>query len=201
MIFLKDYIEIDQFLSVDDQTKLLHYFIHPSFPWAMSLDAVYGSDGITYNNQSTIGFYHTLLYKGEPCSEQLHNLTWVIDKLYQTNFKFFTIDKLLRFRIGFFTKNNDITPHSPHVDYEGEHWTCVYYVNQCDGDTVVYNDTFPQITQDQIKTNKFTEKYRCKPKMGKLVTFDGKYYHSSSYPVINPFRLAITFNFTVNKFA
>jgi len=199
LIFLKDYIEIDQFLSKDDQHKLLHHLIHPSFPWAMSLDAVYGSDGITYNENSTIGFYHTLLYQGEPCSSELSKLSWVADKLYHTDFKFFTVDKLLRFRIGFFTKHFTTKAHSPHIDSEIDHWTCVYYVNQCDGDTVVYQDQFPQLQQNYVKDYKFTERYRCKPKMGKLVTFDGKYYHSSSYPTINPFRLAITFNFTVKK--
>lgn len=197
MILLDDYVEIENFLSLDKQDQLLQHLTHPSFPWAMSLDAVYGAEGKVIDPDAAIGFFHTAMFKAEPCSSEYPNLNWVIDDISKKTHNKLKIDTLFRVRVGLFTKHPSDIPHKAHVDADIPHWTCIYYVNECDGDTVVYNETWPQLSQEAAPTAKFTEKYRCKPKKGKLVAFNGKYYHSSSYPTSTPLRLAITFNFTV----
>lgn len=197
MILTDDYIEIENFLPLESQEKLIKLLTHPSFPWALSLDAVYGADGKSIDSNSAIGFFHTCMFQGEQCSEYLNAVGWILNGLEDAVFGRIRIDKLSRVRVGLFTKHPDTSPHYPHIDAEVDHWTCVYYVNDCDGDLIVYNDTFPEISQVNAKTHKFTVKRICKPAQGKLVTFNGKYYHASSYPTTKPLRLAITFNFTV----
>lgn len=197
MILSDDYIEIENFLPLEDQEKLIKLLTHPSFPWALSLDAVYGADGKTIDPNAAIGFFHTCLYKGEQCSEYLDAVGWILNGLEDAVFNRIRIGKLSRVRIGLFTQHPSSEPHYPHVDADFDHWTCVYYVNDCDGDLIVYEDSFPEVPQDAAKTHDFKVKRICKPAQGKLVTFNGKHYHASSYPTTKPLRLAITFNFTV----
>ena len=197
MILSDEYIEIENFLSLEDQEKLIKHLTHPSFPWALSLDSVYGAEGKTIDANAAIGFFHTAMFQGEPCSPELEELIWVIKDLEEKIYHRFKIKHLQRVRVGLFTKHPDPTPHKPHVDATFPHWTCVYYVNDCDGDLIVHNETYPEVPQENAKTHQFTTKRVCKPAQGKLVTFNGKYYHSSSYPTQKPLRLAITFNFTL----
>jgi hypothetical protein len=196
MIISKDFVELENFLSVDQQQQLIQYFTHPSFPWAMTIDAVDGvSQDTTLKDLTTVGFYHGIMYRGEQCSDTryLEATKWIIEKLPEATFNRIKIDKLERIRVAVFTQHPDSTPHKPHIDASHPHWTAIYYVNDCDGDLLVYNET----SLDIENSSQFTIKHRIKPSQGKLVAFNGKHYHSSSYPTQKPLRLAITFNFTV----
>lgn len=200
MIISKNFVEIEDFLTLDQQQKLIQYFTHPSFPWAMTLDAVDGVTSTTEINKSdAIGFYHGIVYNGEQCSDDCHldATRWIIEKLPESTFNRIKINKLERIRVAVFTRHPDSMPHRPHLDAKHDHWTAIYYVNDCDGDLLVYNETQFEVKDDQISTAQFTLKHRVKPTQGKLVAFNGKHYHSSSYPTQKPLRLAITFNFTV----
>lgn len=68
-----------------------------------------------------------------------------------------------------------------HVDLPIPHLACVYYLNDADGDTVLYeetNETVPYGSSDV----KLTEHKRVTPKKGRFVLFDGSRYHASSQP-------------------
>ena len=191
-----DFIEVEDYLPLDLQEKLIKHLTHPSFPWAMSLDAVYGAGGKEINEDSAIGFYHTALYKSEQCSDQLDMFQWMINGIESSTNGALKVDKLNRIRVGLFTKHPDPTAHRAHVDADFPHWVGVYYVTPCDGDLVLYNETFPQVPQELAPIFEFTEKHRFTPAQGKLVLFNGAHYHASSYPTKTPLRIAITFNFT-----
>jgi hypothetical protein len=105
-------------------------------------------------------------------------------------------DQCMRVRAGLFFKHPDHSPHPCHVDAKLPHTTEVYYVNDCDGDLLIYNETYKSHpwTVPLVPT----EISRFHPNQGKLVVFDGAHYHSSSYPTKKSMRLAITFNF-LNK--
>jgi len=82
----------------------------------------------------------------------------------------------------------DLPPHLPHV-------ACVYYCNDSDGDTIIYeqtiNDTPGGSQGVQLKEHK-----RVTPKRGRAVFFDGSRYHCSSQPTRN-YRTIINFDLTV----
>tara|TARA_X000000368_G_C23031262_1_gene712685 strand:- start:765 stop:1388 length:624 start_codon:yes stop_codon:yes gene_type:complete len=100
---------------------------------------------------------------------------------------------LSRLRVGLnfpsFRKEH-ILHNQPHVDFpESEtvdHFTCLYYINDSDGPTVVFNE--------KEKSKLYTVKYQCHPEKNKLFVFDGKHYHASSCPKHHDARLAITVN-------
>ena len=107
---------------------------------------------------------------------------------------------LLRIRVGLFTKTiSDAKHHNPHVDYGEPHRTAVYYVNDCDGDTFIFDQTFEDVSVEDsgayANANKFTIRRSFAPRKGKMICFDGRHYHASSYPTKASKRIAVTYNF------
>ena len=75
------------------------------------------------------------------------------------------------------------TPENhPHFDLPFDHLVCLYYVNDNEGPTVLYNETNKEYTLDQINDIKFTEMTKVYPKKGRALLFNGKYFHASSTP-------------------
>ncbi len=108
--------------------------------------------------------------------------------------------RLLRIRLGLFPKSSLEGPfHNPHVDFYQPHHAAVYYVNDADGDTVLFNETYDQVSQQQsvawTHEGKFTVARRVSPKKGRIIGFDGKYYHASMHPTRSDSRIAISFSF------
>mgnify|MGYP000858247374 CR=1 FL=1 len=74
----------------------------------------------------------------------------------------------------------------PHVDRDIDHYVLLYYINDSDGDTILFED-------DEI-----TEIKRVTPKKGRIVFFDGSIPHCGSTSGISS-RAAINFNFLGKK--
>jgi hypothetical protein len=185
------FLEVSNFLDLQQQLNLINCLLHPSFPWALTTNAVNGvTDNFDLTSTNTIGMFHTFLYNGEICSPYYNKIDWVFDEFEKIGLR---KDQCMRARAGLFFKHPDHSPHPCHVDAKLPHTTAVYYVNECDGDLVIYNETYKSHpwTAPLVPTeiNKFH------PAQGKLVVFDGAHYHSSSYPTKKSMRLAITFNF------
>jgi len=109
---------------------------------------------------------------------------------------------LLRIRIGLFPRTMiDVPHHNPHVDFYIPHRVGLYYVNDSDGDTFLFDETFEQLSLEEsvryTAENKFTLAKRVSPKKGRMMSFDGKYYHASMHPREHSSRIAIAFSFTV----
>ena len=66
---------------------------------------------------------------------------------------------------------------SPHIDTSDDHFVMLYYVCDSDGDTIIYNE--------QEKSDSYTVQKRITPKQGRVVLFDGSYYHTAEQPMNN----------------
>ena len=66
---------------------------------------------------------------------------------------------------------------SPHIDTSDDHFVMLYYVCDSDGDTIIYNE--------QEKSDSYTVQKRITPKQGRVVLFDGSYYHTAEQPLNN----------------
>jgi hypothetical protein len=97
---------------------------------------------------------------------------------------------LHRIRIGLITRTPEPIVHSAHRDMEQAHTTGLYYLNQSDGDTIIYNE------------QQFSEQYsimnRVSPNANKWINFDGTHFHSSTTPVNHEKRMVITYNYETN---
>ena len=71
-----------------------------------------------------------------------------------------------------------------HVDMIRPHWVCLYYVNDVDGDTVLFKQTQADMKNsiEVYKNTKFEVLQRVTPKKGRVVLFNGTRYHSSTAP-------------------
>jgi hypothetical protein len=196
MIVEKDYIELDNFLPTEVQDKIERLLTHPSFPWAFVYDAVGGYTGES-GTDGAAGFFHNLIFNSKPRSSDLPSIMPIAHAMEAELANVFKVVNYNRIRVGLFTRHPDDTPHTPHTDAQKPHWTGVYYVNNCDGDLVLYEETYDDILEDAAKTKPLTIKKRFTPGKGKMVLFNGKHYHSSSFPTKTPLRIAITFNFEV----
>jgi len=73
-----------------------------------------------------------------------------------------------------------------HIDKKEPHWVCLYYVNDSEGDTVLFDDN-----EKEIK--------RVTPKKGRIAFFDGSIKHCSTRPSTKA-RAIINFNFLGTQF-
>ena len=108
--------------------------------------------------------------------------------------------RLLRIRLGLYPRMMiESAYHHPHVDFYQPHYNALYYVNDADGDTVIFNETFEDVSQAMLPayTNeqRFTVAKRVSPKKGRMIGFDGKRYHASMHPMQASHRIVIAFSF------
>ena len=71
---------------------------------------------------------------------------------------------------------------TPHIDLTIPHTVYLYYVNDCDGDTVLYNYKSENGKEDIPYFEDVKIIKRVTPKQGRVVVFDGMTWHSSSQP-------------------
>jgi len=79
-----------------------------------------------------------------------------------------------------------------HIDIPEPHYACVYYMNDTDGDTILYEQTMEN-TPFGSQNVQLKEHIRVTPKKGRFVMFDGLRYHCSSQPRDN-YRCIINFD-------
>lgn len=107
---------------------------------------------------------------------------------------------LLRIRLGLFPRTMiDVPHHNPHVDFYQPHHSALYYVDDSDGDTVIFNETYDEVSAEQsvlyTKENKFTIAKTTSPRKGRMIGFNGRHYHASMHPMKTSSRIAIAFSY------
>ena len=95
------------------------------------------------------------------------------------------IKKLFRIRAGMFVQNQTDKLHQAHVDSPDLHYTMLYYVNDSDGPTNIFDYKGEKVIQE------------IEPKKGRAVIMTGDTYHSSSCPRNHINRIVVNYNFLV----
>ena len=114
------------------------------------------------------------------------------------------IDKILRIRLGLHTIAPKSVVGGPHVDQESEHNTALIYLDNSDGNTVIYDQIYDtksglnlyEYYQTKLK-GMLTVNAEITPHANKMIWFNGLHYHSSSNPHIARTRRTININYTV----
>jgi hypothetical protein len=91
-------------------------------------------------------------------------------------------------------KINDDTHHFPHTDVdelENNVKTAIYYVNDSDGETYLFNEKAPKHS-DSVTIYK-----TVMPKKGKMLIFDSNTFHSSSSPIKSNIRIVLNVVFKI----
>lgn len=164
-------------------------------PWYYLKDTAYNRtiDDHTPYEMSWVHF----LYNEEESLSDLKPLAEaiLIKALDQANLP---ISKLIRIRAGMSTRTPYPVRHTPHVDWDDNHMSAVYYVNDADGDTVFFKETRDETlsinSYEWGKHNAFNVAQTISPKSDRIVIFNGLTYHASSTPCDTDYRLVINYN-------
>ena len=165
-------------------------------------------DSPNLNHISNAGqFVHVVMHSDKSGISSPHSrlammiLQNLCDKLY------FNIDKMMRIKVNFNLKE-DIrmmdSCYPPHCDaLAQEFWTAIYYVNDSDGDTIIFNEYNDYTKFKDLKSfsppEKFSILQKVSAKRGSIVLFDGNRYHAGSPPINSNSRIVINFNFTIKE--
>lgn len=84
----------------------------------------------------------------------------------------------------------------PHIDSRADHFVFLYYVNDSDGDTVLYENTFNETVYNQ---EDLIVKQTIKPEAGKAILFNGKFFHGITPPQKTNYRCVVNINLQVRE--
>jgi len=105
-----------------------------------------------------------------------------------------------RIRFAILHKTNKNT-NAPHIDYHLKHKVGLIYLNNSDGETVLYNEKInwenlhnPDNLMEYFKQPVTIDK-KIKPKTNRMILFDGNQLHSSTNPSKSDYRMVLNFNY------
>lgn len=121
----------------------------------------------------------------------------------------FSFNDLVRIKVNFglnqpFYPKDSFGP--PHVDGDIK-WTMIYYINDSDGDTILFNenveffngyDDYGMIDYSKKVPKEYTILTRVQPKQGRILLFRGDQYHAGTPPTKNLSRTIINYCFNAN---
>lgn len=175
---IDDIIILDDFIPKKYQDEIEKALLgETATPWFLLDDVSLGFGDFTVKN---IGFSH-VLKNNNGIMSNLYNLMLpmvyaAVDKIdYNMQDVYFARSFLQPPAI-----NTD--PNWPHTDIQHPHLVCLYYVNDSDGDTILYNETQDDVPVHELRTYNFTEYKHVSPKKGRAVLFNGNRFHSSGKP-------------------
>ena len=174
-----DFEVLDDLISPGYQDYIERTINDRDFPW-FYLPSVSLSD---VELDPFTGFSHTC-FKDEGYQNRYSDM--LLPVLY-TALGDIPLKHLYRMRLGMFIKNqNPVGAHTEHIDYpKDDHKTLIYYVNDADGPTNIYDKRGGKIIE-QIEF-----------KRGRCLVLDGKVWHSSSSPKESDRRIVINYNFKI----
>lgn len=200
---------IDDFLPEGYQDAIEKLLLSKDFDWHYVSDVT----DQTYKNVegyvNNDGFSH--VFVGPKTNSEYFDFIKPI--LYQAEESLgITIDqkRLWRVRVGLLQPAREGTPeyNNEHVDHIIPHYTALYYVNDTDGPTYIFDqkvtDLPPSKRNDAdilnyVNNTEFTLAAKIEPKKGRFAIFNGQRFHSSSMPRSNNIRMVITFNWRTNE--
>lgn len=160
-----------------------------NFPWWYQSDSAFGP------NSSDIFFpslNHCLVRHGEtvnPSFEFLLPMLYYVSDRINLNFNA-VISAKSCLQLPLIMTSEDRS-NNPHVDVELDHTVILYYVNDSDGETIIYDKIYEKNVD--FKKDQLSIRQRITPKKGRFLIFNGKYLHNSTTPKYGP-RCVLNFD-------
>jgi len=170
---------VDEFLKKEKEDEIKNFFSNNQLEW-------YYSDTSLNEKDNSLDFYegpqftHSFIVNSKKTSNFLEKILELTDYS-KINLPIIRLKANLKLNVN----NSHLgLCNPPHIDFPDEKRdmiTAIYYVDDSDGDTFFYDDSY-KITN------------RVSPKKGRFVFFKGDTYHSASHPRVNKKRIVINFN-------
>lgn len=192
---------VDSLLPVSYQNALEELISNEMFEWGYTREIVWQNhqDKLKQLNDGLSHVLHVPKYESK-------HWKFVKPMLYYIEQKFgIKVNDVFRVRIGLLQRAypDDLPWNNEHVDSPAPHYTAVYYVNDTDGPTYIFDQKITDVphknkTEDQVlkyvNSTEFTVAHANTPKKGSCVMFDGQRFHASSKPREHANRIVIAFN-------
>lgn len=191
---------IDNCIPVEQQNDLENHLTSLNFPWFYCDSKQYGNE-IPEPSPYEKALEH---FKGVVDTPQMIHLMYTENGDYSDIFPKLaglisaptkngeSIERIIRIKANLtWPSNTRGTTSIPHIDYQGDEdfMTAIYYVNESDGDTVIYDKRFGEDISDMRVLQKIS------PRKGRMVLFDGKLLHAGTNPTQYRPRILINYNF------
>lgn len=191
----------DNFLDSEEFNKLADFVLGPKFPWFygeyVSINPKEAENIKDPLAKETWGFHHIVF-------EKQYSIKSFTYELLEPLFEKIDIklglgkSKLLRVRMSVKFQKQEFTTENyniPHVDYFFPHETIIFYLNDSDGDTRIFNE-WSTFTGKGIPIGPevYTTQTRITPKANRLLWFNGLQYHTASNPIESNRRAIININ-------
>jgi len=181
----------DNVIPVGLQNQIQELFEDSFFPWFLckhkNLTATPNEyqyyKNITNNLFEYTQFTHNFV-SDEKINSKFVDLPLILFQTISTAYNFNS--KIIRIKANLcprVTVENVNAHQTPHVDSNHKHWVMIYYVNDSDGDTFLFDP-------DTV-----TVKHRISPKKGRIIVFNGNVLHAGMHPRNCDYRMVINFNF------
>ena len=111
------------------------------------------------------------------------------------------LGKLLRIRVGLITRTPQAVLHGAHIDFPEPHKTALLYLNDTNGETVIYKERYDEssgLSNEEylarIGEPTIASVVECKA--NRFMWFDGLHYHTSRSQTDVDRRMVVTYNYT-----
>lgn len=204
--YIKDFMPITYQNDIINNLKKIPWYWYPTI--AQFDEYVYADSLHPFEDPrvtDAFAFTHVCYQDGAPVSEFYQFFKPILRFLeFKTGI---VITELLRVRLRLSPQcpNHTLEKFNPpHVDVmtTDPFKTFVYYVDDSDGDTVIFNKKYESVDQPTLlmKNEPGLEPiYRSTPRKGEGLYFDGLQYHAGNSPVNYKSRCIINFDFKIKE--
>jgi len=192
----------DSIFTSEEQDCYENFFLSSYFPWYLNKSLSFTSGENLFKHFNKISsnifeygfFVHTFVNNGQINSGLCDIPLGIFEKVRE---KYNFSDEIYRIKANLYTK---ISPqesgshHTPHLDSYTDHIVLIYYVNDSDGDTFIFNSE-PNNFQSEHEVTKIEIEKVVSPKKGRCLIFNGSVLHAGMHPEKFDNRIVINFNF------
>lgn len=184
---------LENIVSEEEANALENLTTHPQFPWNYCAGTILPKDVdenpyVIPTGDNPFQFTHTVNLENCPYIDTIRPVLNAIATQFGSNLQ------IIKVKFNLLTRSSSSDYHLPHTDIdEGENcYSSIYYVNESDGDTYLFNEFGPK------ESNDISIRSQVPPQKGKLVVFDARRFHASSSSIDNDVRIIMNVVFKVN---
>jgi len=195
---------LDNIIPLKFQNEIKETINSNNFQWYF-YNSVFGENEIMNPKNKKItetpGIVHTIFMLPQKINSGHYKMCLKLLH-YVRNYKKFELKDILRIRIRrtLQTVNHSFEKHNiPHVDLDeaDNYKSLIYYVEDSDGDTVLFNDKWNKGDPTALDTKNLNEYKRISPKQGRCVMFNGHVFHAGNNPINYVKRTVINLDFKI----
>tara|TARA_A100001391_G_scaffold168730_2_gene129339 strand:+ start:1535 stop:2107 length:573 start_codon:yes stop_codon:yes gene_type:complete len=185
----------ENFLTKEELQVVNKEILQNDFPW-------YPMDN-TLKDKSFPMMTHILIERCDLDEKPISNSNY--SSFFETIVKRFCkkykikFNRFLRASLNLTMSNSKYSFISPHVDHRFKHNLIIIYLEDCSGDTIIFDRKYTEgdniIDVESLKIKKLKILKKIKPKQGKVMICDGSYFHTYGFCKHDEIRRVGVFTF------